>query len=382
MKASLSVTDVRRPWRNLPRCFRSLRAPGLAVLLSIVSRQAAAQEPARRPPAAPTAAPRPPAPNVAPSPPLPGAAPLSTPGAAPAAPGVARPPAPATKPDVASRGPAPSIDVWAPQWRRFGLWDYVGTAVTLGGFYAVESMSSPSKSHWDKPLPLDRPFRDFIAADTRKGRALGDDLSDVFWYASVAYPVATSLVVPPLRGKGGAAMTWQLTMMNLEAFAVVSLLTRLPHKLIGRRRPNGIGCAEDPNYSEQCDSPGQLVSFWGGHTAVSMTGAGLSCAHHLNGHLFGSVAADVAACGAAVAAGQAVSFFRLRADKHWVSDNMLGTLVGFGVGFGMPTFLHYRPFWRSKPVEPAPPSAAPPVRVTFMPVLSPQGAGASLGGMF
>ncbi|HEU4409432.1 MAG TPA: phosphatase PAP2 family protein [Polyangiaceae bacterium] len=279
----------------------------------------------------------------------------------------------------------PESHVWDPSWRRFGLWDYVGTAATLGAFYAVEAtMSGPTKATWTKPLPLDRPFRDLIAADSRQARGRADTYSDIFWYASVAYPVAASLVVPPLRGKGGVAMSWQLTMMNLEAFAVVSLLTRLPHKTIGRQRPNGIGCADDPEYSEQCGQPGQNVSFFGGHTAVSTTGAGLACAHHLYGHLYGDETADTVACGAALVAGQMVSVFRLQADKHWLSDNIVGSLVGFSVGFGLPTFLHYKPFWRPRRIELAPPSAAPPssVRVTFMPLLDRHRAGAALGGVF
>ncbi|MCU0683358.1 MAG: phosphatase PAP2 family protein [Polyangiaceae bacterium] len=273
---------------------------------------------------------------------------------------------------------------WNPAWRRFNAWDYAGTAATLAGFYLVETMPSPTTSHWNQPVPLiDRPFRNFIAGRTHGARDTAEELSDIFWYASVAYPVAASLVVPAARG-GGVDMSWQLTMMNLEAFAVVSLLTRLPHKLIGRRRPNSIGCDEDSEYSEQCGRPGQLVSFWGGHTAVSMTGAGLACAHHLNGHLYGDPTADALACGAAVAAGQAVSVFRMQADKHWLSDNLIGSAVGALVGFGMPTFLHYRPFWRPKRVELAPPSAAtpPPVRLSFMPMISPSGGGGALSGIF
>jgi membrane-associated phospholipid phosphatase len=335
-------------------------------MLSLGAREASAQAP---PPATPSPAAPPPA---TPSP-------ATAPSAAVGAGAAAQLPPPRVGVEA-----LPESHVWDPSWRRFGLWDYVGTAATLGAFYVVEAtMSGPTKSDWNEPLPLDRPFRDFITADTRQARGRADTYSDFFWYASVAYPVAASLVVPPLRGKGGADMSFQLTLMNLEAFAVVSLLTRLPHKTIGRRRPNGIGCDADPEYSEQCGRPAQNVSFFGGHTAVSSTGAGLACAHHLMGHLYGDEAADTVACGAALAAAQAVSVFRMAADKHWLSDNIIGSLVGFSVGFGMPTFLHYKPFWRPKRAPDAPPSAAPPaVRMTFVPLISPQSAGAALGGAF
>lgn len=277
----------------------------------------------------------------------------------------------------------PESHVWDPSWRPFGLWDYLGTAATLGAFYAVESQSGPTKAHWKGPILFDRPFRNFIAADSRLGRNQGDNLSDLFWYTSVAYPVAAALVVPPLRGKGGVKTSYQMTMMNLEAFAVVSLLTRIPHKALGRARPLAIGCADDEEYSEQCGRPAMNVSFFGGHTAVSTTGAGLACAHHLYGHLYGDETADTVACGAALVAGQMVSVFRMQADKHWLTDNIVGSLVGFSVGFGMPTFLHYKPFWRpARTPEPPPSAVAPPVTVTFMPVISTQSAGAALGGAF
>ena len=52
-------------------------------------------------------------------------------------------------------------------------------------------------------MPLvDRPFRKLIAGSTHGARDTAEELSDIFWYASVAYPVAASLVVPPARGGG------------------------------------------------------------------------------------------------------------------------------------------------------------------------------------
>jgi PAP2 superfamily protein len=377
--------------RYRPKSALSFATSVAASLFLLAAPDASAQTPdLRAPPSAPSDAAAPPA----------STAPTAPPAPAPTPPAAASPDLSST-PTTPSLAPAPRRDIgpladppisepvagnpgpWDPSWRRFGVWDYAGTAATLGAFYLVESMSAPTKSHWNGPILLDKPFRNFIVASSREGRSRADDLSDIFWYVSVAYPVAASLAVPPVRGKGGAAMSWQLTMMNLEAFAVVSVLTRLPHKTIGRKRPNTVGCEDDPNYSDQCGSPAQIVSFFGGHTAVSMTGAGLACAHHLNGHLYGSPTADAIACGAAVAAGQMVSIFRLQADKHWLSDNLTGTLVGFGVGFGMPTFLHYHPFWRSKNAEPDTASkASPGFAMSILPVLGPGSAGAAVGGAF
>jgi membrane-associated phospholipid phosphatase len=231
------------------------------------------------------------------------------------------------------------------QLRPFGVWDYAGTAAALGLLYLVEALPGPSSADWDGPILLDKPVRSWLVADSRQGRAQADSLSDVLWYASLAYPTLSAFAVPLARG-AGFETSWQLTMMNAQAFAVSSMITRLSHRVIGRSRPNAIGCRRDPDYSDQCGKPQQLASFFSGHQALSMTGAGLACAHHLHGHLFGNAHADAVGCGAAIAVAQLVGIMRMRADKHWLSDTLMGTLVGFGVGYGLPTLLHYHPFWR------------------------------------
>lgn len=235
---------------------------------------------------------------------------------------------------------------YQPTFRRFGLWDYVGTAAISGGYYAVElTQRGPRGADWTGPLPLDRPLRDWIAADTKTGREQADHWSDVFWYSSVAYPVLDALVAPTIRSRG-VEISAQMTLMNFQSFMLVSLLIRMPHKWIGRLRPDAIGCASDPTYTDHCGNDGLYVSFPGGHVAVSMTGAGLSCAHHMHAGLYGSTWADGAACGAALGAASLVGYFRMRADKHWLSDQLAGSLLGLFSGYLVPTLLYYHPFWQ------------------------------------
>jgi membrane-associated phospholipid phosphatase len=38
----------------------------------------------------------------------------------------------------------------------------------------------------------------------------------------------------------------------------------------------------------------------------------------------------------------AVGALRIAADKHWLSDNVMGHALGFGLGFGLPWLLHYQ----------------------------------------
>jgi membrane-associated phospholipid phosphatase len=237
--------------------------------------------------------------------------------------------------------------------RRFGVWDYVGTGLTLAAFYTIElGFDGPTRAHWTAPVPpFDEPVRDATVAGSRAGREAADRWSDAFWYAGVAYPALDAIATPLVHGSLDAA--FQMTLLNIEAFALTSLLVRIPHKFLGRSRPLTLGCAKSEEYSEQCTTNGRFVGFPGGHLAVSATGAGLSCAHHLHNDLYGSPWADAIACGANITTALVTGFLRLRADKHWLSDQIVGLAIGFGAGYALPVWLYYRPFWESAPRSPA-----------------------------
>lgn len=272
-------------------------------------------------------------------------------------------------------------------WRPFGLYDYLGTAATLALFYAVEwTLGTPTRASWEGPVPvIDVPMRNLLVAETRSQRERADRFSDYGWYASIAYPVAVSAVAPVLRG-ADIGVVWELGMMNLRSFAVASLITRIPHKLIGRKRPNSIGCAEDPQYDVQCGNPGQNQSFFGGHISISMTGAGLACAHHLHAGLYGNRVADAIGCGGALAVASSVMVMRQRADRHWMSDNLVGVAVGLASGYLLPTVLNYHPFWQdgTPPERASNESRAAVARLRWdiVPVATQESVGAALMGLF
>jgi hypothetical protein len=280
-----------------------------------------------------------------------------------------------------------SNDDWGVWWRPFGLYDYLSVGAVVGIYYAVEfGIDDPGEASWDSPLPvIDRPIRDWIVADTRAQRERADRYSDYGWYASLAYPILLSAVAPPVRG-ASFEMVWELEMMNLRSLAVASLVTRIPHKLIGRKRPNSVGCADDPDYDEQCGAAAQNQSFFGGHTSMSMTGAGLACAHHMHANLYGGGWADAVGCGGALAVATGVLYMRQRADRHWMSDNLVGASVGLAVGYGLPTVLNYHPFWKDNGMSDAARGAdresAYAVRWELLPLATTETAGVAVVGLF
>lgn len=250
---------------------------------------------------------------------------------------------------------------YTPKFRRFGLYDYLGTASIAGAYAVVELTQDNARSAtWKRPVLLDRAARSWFAADSKRARDDAVTAADWLWYASVGYPVLDAAITPAIRS-GGFESSWNMSLMNFQSFALVSLLIRMPHKWLGRTRPDSIGCAKDPNYSSHCGNETLYASFPGGHVSVSMTGAGLTCAHHIHGELYGSPLADGVACAAALTAATTVGWLRMRSDSHWLSDQVIGAGVGLFSGYVVPTLLYYHPFWRKKPpvkVEPSTPRVA------------------------
>ena len=268
---------------------------------------------------------------------------------------------------------------YRPEWRRWNVWDYAATAALVGAYYGVEfGFDGPRGAEFREALPgLERGARDWLAADTRNAREQADVISDWLWRASVSYPVLDAAVTPLVRGVD-VESSWRLSLINLQSFVVASLLLRIPHKFVGRERPLTLGCERDLEYSEMCTSKQRFVSFYGGHLTISMTGAGLACAHHLHGQLYAGGLPDVLACSASIGVATAVGYFRMRADKHWLTDQLLGAVVGFASGYLLPTLLYYRPWRRTHPPTDTSKRSLDGARAIVMPMLTHDGFGAGV----
>lgn len=185
---------------------------------------------------------------------------------------------------------------------------------------------------------------------SRQVRRRASAWSDHLRLVTIVHPLAFAAVVPIARGPGwdGVDAAWLLEMMNLQGFAVNAVFQRLSHQVVGRRRPAKLGCRDDPGYHPNCGTSWMNESFFGGHVSVAFTGAGLACAHHLEGELLGDQLADSVACLLSLGAAGGVAMARQVSEAHWMSDDVVGAAVGLGAGFVLPTVLHYHPPWRSR----------------------------------
>jgi membrane-associated phospholipid phosphatase len=104
----------------------------------------------------------------------------------------------------------------------------------------------------------------------------------------------------------------------------------------GRQRPYAHFAA--PGTLPSPPNPDDNLSFFSGHSALSFALAvGFGTVAQLRGHRWAFLAWII---GLPLAA--AVPWLRMSADKHYLTDVLVGSAVGAAFGYGVPTLLHGR----------------------------------------
>jgi membrane-associated phospholipid phosphatase len=219
----------------------------------------------------------------------------------------------------------------------------VGTALAGGAALAVVFGTKPAaEPRLAGGILFDDAVRDGLRLRSPGARDAARAVSDVTAVASLVVVLGVdSLAVPLLRGSPGVAL--RMLAVDLEAVAWNGLLTPSVYTLTARARPSREDCLRDPGFDPLCNA-GTSASFWSGHTAQAFNAAGLSCAHHAYLHLLGGGAPDAVACAGMVTLAATTGTLRVMGDRHHATDVIVGSLVGFGIGYGVPTLLHYFPY--------------------------------------
>jgi membrane-associated phospholipid phosphatase len=229
---------------------------------------------------------------------------------------------------------------WDPRWPKFRPSEYVLTGVTgsaaLVLYFGVRDARTPRRTGG---VLFDDYFREGLRLRAHGQRDLARTISDWTALSAMSWVIAIDSLAVPLS-RGSAELSGQMLLMDTEAFSVSTLITTLLFKSIARARPSYLDCERDPNYDPLCKLHA-AGSFPSGHTNTAFTAAGLSCAHHLHVPLYGNQLADGLACAGTLTLAAATGTLRVLGDRHYVTDVLVGAMIGFGVGYGLPTLLHY-----------------------------------------
>jgi hypothetical protein len=251
----------------------------------------------------------------------------------------------------------------------------VGTA----GFILFGEDAAPN---WRGPILFDEGARNELRASTHGGRRTAQTVGDAFYYGGLAYPFVVDALAVTLIARREPDVAAQMTLMDTEAFAITGFLSFLSNATIRRERPYARECG--PGKPDQvfpdCQKPGQAEGFFSGHTAIAYTGAALTCSHHAHLPLYGkSGVGGTITCATMLAGATVGGIARVYADKHYLSDVVVGAAIGLTSGLVVP-WLHYRGGNRTEGAAAATPTSD--LHVFPVPVLSLDGGGLGAAGIF
>jgi membrane-associated phospholipid phosphatase len=235
----------------------------------------------------------------------------------------------------------PETVSWSQDWPRFRTWEGLLTLGMTLQAGSVMLLYPDPKNNWDSGILFDDAARDALLLGPRSSREQAQKLSDYIYYGLLIYPILVDTVIVADQIHDARDVSGEMLAMNLEAYAVAAGIA-LTAEHLGRSRPMRRGCEQDPNYDAICGDEAELnKSFVSGHTAAAFVGAGVTCAHHQHLPLYGGGAPDLLACLGSIGFAGASGVLRIMSDDHYSTDVVLGAMLGFGVGYGLPSLLHY-----------------------------------------
>jgi len=217
-------------------------------------------------------------------------------------------------------------------------WDpTLDLTVTMGGaaaWLASEALKAdlaPSQCRWCRVDSVDVRVRDALVwRDTTSA----DTISNVTGF--VLMPVATvGLNALSAAHEGALGNVGEDALLVAEAWVVAGDVNQLAKVLFGRERPfvHALPPEEKPLTAQPADNN---LSFFSGHTSgVFALAAAAGTIGTMRGYRWAPLVWSV---GGAIAA--TTAYLRIAADKHWLTDGVVGAVVGAGIGFAVPYFFH------------------------------------------
>lgn len=229
-------------------------------------------------------------------------------------------------------------------WTRDGLITGVGGVLWVGSEALFKDELAPKRCHWcdrsadgtDRLNAVDRWGRG-LAANTPEGRDRWNKASNVADFAVL--PVGV-LGAQYLLSSGSGAPTRYFaedTTIILESFVMSQVANQVVKFAVGRERPFVHVLPEDQKHLTEHPTDNNL-SFYSGHTAMAfslVTAAGTvsELRGYKNRWLIWAVGLPAAA---------SVGLMRMGADRHYLTDVLVGAAAGSLFGVGVPLLMHGR----------------------------------------
>lgn len=201
----------------------------------------------------------------------------------------------------------------------------MGLSVALLSVYQPGLL--PESCRWCAPPGVDAAVRNALV--WRDHERTADVLSTVL-DAAVPASAATYLL---LSANAGGDLDAGLvdSLLVTEAAAAALLVNQVVKLLVGRQRPYAY-YGNEVGYARSEDN----LSFYSGHSsfAFSVVAATVTVAS-MRGYAGTGIVAGVG-----FTLGACIGYLRIAADQHYLTDNLVGALIGGLVGFAVPRIFH------------------------------------------
>jgi len=221
--------------------------------------------------------------------------------------------------------------LWRKEWPEFRTSEGVATLAAGLGSLAIVLIGPVEQPHWQGPILFDNAVRNSLRATTPEARQTYRTIGDWTYRLSPLLPLVDVFLVSAI-GHSDSKLALNLGGMLAEAYSYSGLFSEISTQLSARKRPYA-----DCTGGGECDTQ----SFFSGHSAIAATGAGLMCANHTRIALYGNPVLDIGSCVLASSNAVLTAVTRVAADRHYATDVIVGTGVGFAFGYAVPVLFHY-----------------------------------------
>lgn len=192
-------------------------------------------------------------------------------------------------------------------------------------------------AQWRGGILFDEPMRDAFRIGDHDGRETAARISDMVLAATVVNSFMLDAFAIPLANDD-PQLALDASVAYSLALGMTLVLGELVKEGVARARPYERYCEEDPT-APGCGNEDAYASFYSLHSGVAFTNAGFSCSMHLERHLYGDVGADGASCATSLVMASTVAVLRVAADRHYLTDVLVGAGIGMVVGYLVPVFM-------------------------------------------
>jgi membrane-associated phospholipid phosphatase len=232
--------------------------------------------------------------------------------------------------------------LWREEYPQFSALEGFLTSSSMLGIALFLAMDEPKEAKWVGGILFDDAARDAFRLKDEGARKVAWKVGDITYWASPIVPYAIDGVIVALLARDDPKLAMNMMLVTTEAASYAGFLSFLSNKLALRERPDTTACkAQLEDGESPCDLGSETEGFYSGHTTIAAVAAGAVCAHHAYVPLWGHPALDALACVLTTTSAAVTATTRVMADRHYLTDVIVGFGVGYGLGYMVPTFAHY-----------------------------------------